>query len=203
LLDAMRDPAVGVVSGETYLATDTYYDRLLAAFWLFDTKQSPRGLYEAKNFYANNVAFRADIMRRYPFPTAETYRGQCATLAKTLRSDGIKLYRAGSAMVSHPPPSGLSHFINRAICHGHDIVLSNRKKKAGWLLASPLGALFRFVRDVAAAPVRVIDRRKASVKSFSGAVLAFLLAVAYAGVKLFGEIVTFLSPRFVRSHFSI
>jgi hypothetical protein len=203
LLEAMRDPAVGVVSGETYLATDTYYDRLLAAFWLFETKKQPRGLYEAKNFYANNVAFRADIIRRHPFPMAETYRGQCATLAKTLRSAGIKLYRSGSAMVSHPPPSGLAHFVNRAICHGHDIVLSNRKKRAGWLLASPIGALFRFARDIALAPSRVIQRRKASVRSFSGAVLAFLLAVAYATMKLVGEVVTFLNPKFVRNHFSI
>jgi len=203
LLRAMRDPAVQVVSGETYLATDTYYDRLLAAFWLFETKKQAQGVYEARNFYANNVAFRGDVIRRHPFPAAETYRGQCATLAKTLRSEGIRLYRAGSAMVSHPPPSGLSHFINRAICHGHDIVLSNRNKKVGWLLASPVGALYRLVRDVATAPGRVIERRKASVGSFSGAILAFVLAVAYAAIKFVGEIVTFLSPRFVRRRFSI
>lgn len=203
LLGAMRDPAVAVVSGETYLATDTYYDRLLAAFWLFETKRQGRGLYEAKNFYANNVAFRGDVIRRYPFPTDETYRGQCAALAKTLRKAGIKLYRSGTAMVSHPPPSGLSHFVNRAVCHGHDIVLSNKKKRAGWLLASPLGALFRFGRELVIAPRRVMARREASIKTVSGAILAFLLAVAYAALKLFGEVATFISPRFVRSHFSI
>lgn len=203
LLEALRDPQVSVVSGETYLATDTYYDRLLAAFWLFETKKPARPIYEVKNFYANNVAFRADIIRRFPFPSAETYRGQCTTLAKMLRANGVRLFRAGSAMVSHPPPSGLSHFINRAFCHGHDIVLSNKTKRLGWLAASPLGAAFRFIRDVALAPGRIVRRRQTSVQSISGALLAFALAVAYASLKLAGEVATFVSPRFVRNRFSI
>lgn len=203
LLEAMRDPQVGVVSGETYLATDTYYDRLMAAFWLFDTKKPAGPVYEAKNFYANNVAFRADILRRFPFPGADTYRGQCATLAKTLRTNGIKLYRAGSAMVSHPPPSSLPHFVTRAICHGHDIVLSNRRKPMGWLAASPVGSIFRFIREVLLAPGRIVARRRASVRTISGSVVAFGLALAYAGLKLAGEVTTFISPRLVRRRFSI
>jgi hypothetical protein len=203
LLEAIRDPQVSVVSGETYLATDTYYERLLAAFWLFETKKPPRPMYEVKNFYANNVAFRADILRRFPFPSAETYRGQCTTLAKMLRADGVRLYRAGSAMVSHPPPASVSHFVSRAFCHGHDIVLSRKSRRLGWLAASPVGAVFRFLRDVALAPARIIRRRQASVRSFSGAIVAFGLAVAYASLKLAGELTTFVSPRFVRSRFSI
>jgi hypothetical protein len=203
LLDAMRDPQVGVVSGETYLATETYYDRLLAAFWLFETKKPAGPVYEAKNFYANNVAFRADILRRFPFPSADTYRGQCATLAKTLRANGVKLYRSGSAMVSHPPPAGLSHFVTRAFCHGHDIVLSNKRKRLGWLAASPVGSLFRFVREILLAPGRIVARRQASVQTISGSIAAFGLAVVYASLKLAGEVTTFISPRFVRSRFSI
>ena len=203
LLEAIARPGITVVSGETYLATDTFYDRLLAAFWLFDVKRAPGPVYEVRNFYANNVAFRGDVIRQFPFPSAETYRGQCATLAKTLRSSGIRLYRAGSAMVSHPPPSGLAHFVTRAICHGHDITLSNRSKSVGWLRASPLGAVVRFVRDIASAPGRIAKRRLASVISPSGALLAFVLALAYAMIKFAGEVMTFISPRFVRSRFSI
>jgi hypothetical protein len=202
LLDALGSPGVDVVSGETYLATDTYYDRLLASFWLFDVKRPPRPVYEVTNFYANNVAFRGDIIRRFPFPTADTYRGQCTTLAKTLRAAGIKLYRAGGAMVSHPPPSGLSHFVTRAICHGHDITMSNKRKSIGWLKASPLGAALRYIRDVAATPGRIVQRRHV-IRSVTAGILAFGLAVVYATIKFFGEILTFISPRFVRSRFSI
>ena len=203
LLAAINKPEVSVVSGETYLATDSYYDRLLAAFWLFNVKRPAGPVYEVKNFYANNVAFRGDVIRRFPFPSADTYRGQCTQLAKTLLGAGFKLYRAGSAMVSHPPPSGVSHFVSRAICHGHDIALSNRNKPIGWLKASPLGAALRFLRDVASTPSRIARRRTASALSMPAAGVAFLLALAYATIKFAGEVMTFVSPKFVRSRFSI
>ena len=87
----------------------------------------------------------------------------------------------------------------RAICHGHDIVLSNKRKPLGWLAASPAGSLFRFVREILLAPGRIIARRRASVQSISGSLLAFGLAVAYAGLKFAGEVTTFVSPRFVRN----
>lgn len=203
ILEAMRDPGVNVVSGETYLATDTYMDRIFAAFWLFDVKKPARGVYEAKNFYANNVAFRGDVIRKFAFPQADTYRGQCTMLAKELRSADIRLYRAGSAMVSHPAPTGWSHFVSRAVCHGHDIVLSNRRKRFGWIKASPLGSVARFVRDVAQTPGRIVRRRKASVNNVSGMLTALGFGVAYATFKLGGEIVTFISPGLVRRRFNI
>lgn len=203
ILEAMRDPSVQVVSGETYLSTDTYLDRIFAAFWLFDIKKPARGVYEAKNFYANNVAFRGDVIRKFSFPQADTYRGQCTMLAKQLRSADIRLHRAGSAMVSHPAPTGWSHFISRAVCHGHDIVLSNRRKRFGWLKASPLGSVARFVRDVGQTPARIVRRRKASVNSIPGMLTALGFAIAYATFKMGGEIVTFISPETVRRRFSI
>ena len=73
----------------------------------------------------------------------------------------------------------------------------------GWLVASPVGAAFRFVRDIALAPGRIAQRRQASVKSITGAIIAFGLAVAYASLKFAGEVTTFVSPRFVRTRFSI
>ena len=196
-------PEVSVVSGETYLATDTFYDRLLRGVRLFDVKQLPRPVYEVKNFYANNVAFRGDVICRFPFPSANTYRGQCTLLAKTLIASGMKLYRAGSAMVSHPPPSDISHFVSRAICHGHDIALSNRNKNMGWLKASPLGAAMRFIREVVSSPKKIAQRRSASVRSIPAALLAYQVALTYAAIKFVGEVMTLISPRFVRSRFSI
>ena len=115
----------------------------------------------------------------------------------------MKLYRAGSAMVSHPPPSGLAHFVSRAVCHGHDIALSNRAKSIGWLKASPAGAALRFVLEVTSSPGRIAQRFGASVRNIPAAIIAFLLALAYASIKFVGEVMTFVSPRFVRRRFSI
>ena len=146
---------------------------------------------------------RGDVIRRFPFPSADTYRGQCTLLTKILLASGVKLYRAGSAMVSHPPPSDIAHFITRAVFHGHDIALSNRTKSIGWLKASPLGAALRFALDVTSSSGRIAQRFNASVGSIPAALVAFLLALAYAAIKFVGEVMTFVSPRFVRSRFSI
>jgi hypothetical protein len=203
LMEAMKDPSVQVVSGETYLSTDSFVDRVYAGFWLFDPKKPARGLYEAGGFYANNLAFRAQLIRDNPFPTLPTYRGQCTALAKALKSQGVKLMRDGRAQVSHPPPQGFSHFVNRAVCAGHDIMLQNQSKAHAWLRANPVTAVGRFFRDTAKAPRRIFRRRQGAGLGPAEMVSAFGMAVAYNAARLFGELAAFVSPAFVRRHFEI
>lgn len=126
LLDAIESKGAEVVGGETYLTTDSFYERLCAAFWNFDVQRGGEGMYETRNFYANNVALKRTLCERFPFEDAETFRGQCAALAQTLRDNDIKLYRIRSATVSHPPPEGAKHFVHRAICQGHDALLNDK-----------------------------------------------------------------------------
>lgn len=199
LLDALESSSVDVVGGETYLTTETFYERLCAALWNFDVQRPGSGIYEAKNFYANNVALKRHVVTQFPFREAETYRGQCAMLAKELRDNGVKLWRARSATVSHPPPEGFSHFINRAVCQGHDALILDRTVIGG----TPLGSLFRFVRSIANAPKRIWSRRREAKLGPVGMISAFGLSTAYSALMLFGELAAFVSPRFVRSNFSI
>jgi hypothetical protein len=203
LMDAMKDPSIQVVGGETYLATDSFIDRVYAGFWLFETKKPARGLYEARNFYANNVALRADLIRNNPFPTLDSYRGQCSALAQSLKKQGVKLMRDGRARVSHPPPSGFSHFLNRAICNGHDIMVLGKDKRYGWLRANPLAAAWRFVRDTVKAPPTILARRREANLGPAEMVSALGMAVAYNAAKLAGELAAFVSPAFVRRRFEI
>jgi hypothetical protein len=203
LMDAMRDPAVQVVSGETYLSTDSFMDRVFAGFWLFDARKPERGLYEAKNFYANNVAIRGELIRANPFPAMASYRGQCAALARSLRQRGVTLYRDGRARVSHPPPQGLSHFVNRAVCQGHDIMVIARTRKNGWLAANPVAAFARLLRDVVKTAPTIWRRRRAAGLGAVEMLTAFAMSLAYSTVKFGGEILAFVSPGFVRRRFSI
>ena len=109
LIDALKNPDVNVVGGETYLTNDTLYEKLFSAFWQFETKTNAGGeLREVRGFYANNVAFRGDLLRANPFPKLEAFRGQCAMLGHALRAKGIKIYRHDAARVSHPPPRSFS-----------------------------------------------------------------------------------------------
>jgi len=203
LLDALKSSDVDVVGGETYLTTETFYERLCAAFWNFDVQRAGSGIYEAKNFYANNVALKRRVVTQFPFREAETYRGQCAMLAKELRANGIKLWRIRSATVSHPPPEGFSHFINRAVCQGHDALILDKTVKKSAIGGSPVGSVYRFVRSVAKAPKRIWSRRKEANLGLVGMVSAFGLSTAYSGLMLFGELAAFVSPKFVRNNFSI
>ncbi len=203
LMEAMRDPSVQVVSGETYLATDSFIDRVFAGFWLFETKKPATGLYEARNFYANNVAIRGDLIRANPFPTLASYRGQCSALARSLRMQGVKLMRDSRAQVSHPPPEGISHFVNRAICHGHDIMVLGREKKFGWLNANPAAALWRLLRDVVRTTPTIVRRRRAAGLGVGEMLASFVVSIAYSVLKFAGELITFVSPSFVRRRFSI
>ncbi|MBU2532082.1 MAG: glycosyltransferase family 2 protein [Alphaproteobacteria bacterium] len=203
LLDAIEKHGAEVVGGETYLTTDTFYERLCAAFWNFDVNRGGEGMYETRNFYANNVALKRSVCERFPFEPAETFRGQCASLAKKLRTNGIKIYRVRSATVSHPPPEGAKHFIHRAICQGHDALLNDKIRKRSLLGSSPLGSLFRFGRSLINSPTRIWSRRRQAKLGAIGMVSAFALSAAYSGLMLLGELATFISPRLVRQYFSI
>ncbi|MCB1506889.1 MAG: glycosyltransferase [Hyphomicrobiaceae bacterium] len=203
LLNAIEHDGAEVVGGETYLTTDTFYERLCAGFWNFDVNRGGEGMYETRNFYANNVALKRSLCEKYPFEGAETFRGQCAALAKKMRTGGVKLYRIRSATVSHPPPEGMKHFIHRAVCQGHDALLNDKIRKHSRLGASPLGSFFRFGRSLAKSPALIWSRRREAKLGPVGIVSAFALSTAYSGLMLFGELATFVSPRLVRRSFSI
>jgi hypothetical protein len=204
LMDALRDPEVSVVGGETYLTSDTLYEKLFAAFWQFESKQPTGGdLREARGFYANNVAFRGDLLRANPFPRLESFRGQCAMLGRILRDKGVKIYRHRAATVSHPPPQGLSHFVARAICHGHDMMMIGKLKNHSWFRASPLGSVWRLLRDLLKAPSLVSKRYRQAGLGPAGWVGAFALAVSYYWLKFVGDLSSFFAPRMVRRMFSV
>ena len=204
LLDALKDPAVSVVGGETYLTSGTLYEKLFAAFWQFETTQPAGGqLHEVRGFYANNVAFRGELLRSHPFQKMEAFRGQCAMLGHALRAKGIKIYRHGAARVSHPPPQGFSHFATRAICHGHDMMMIGKLKNHSWFRASPLGSVWRLLRDLMKAPGRVSNRYRQAGLGPTGWIGAFTLAVSYYSLKFVGDLLAFFMPRTMRKVFSI
>ena len=204
LMDAFKDPAVSVVGGETYLTSDSLYEKLFSAFWQFDTKKPAGGeLHEVRGFYANNVAFRGNVLRAHPFPKLECFRGQCAMLGQSLRAKGVKIYRHGAARVSHPPPEGLSHFVNRAVCHGHDMMMIGKLKNHSWFRASPLGSVWRLLRDLSKAPARVSSRYRQAGLGPAGWIGALSLAVSYYWLKFLGDLLSFFAPRTVRKVFSI
>ena len=204
LLAAMDDPSVGVVGGETYHATDTLHDKLFAAFWTFTTRRESRGVYRYKNFYANNLAVRRDIFLANPYPDAAAYRGQCSELAKSLRRQGIAIYRQGDSTVSHPPPEGARTFAVRALCQGYDAVYWKGQRRFGMLLnTNPVASLLRLVRQMGQVLVKVTTRARTVGLGPLGALAAIGMGFAYYLCKFAGEVVSFFTPGLIRNNLSV
>jgi hypothetical protein len=200
LLDALRDPEVGVVCGNTYIELDSLYDKAFAAFWFFPLRDRRDGVAASPHFFANNVAFRREIIARHPFPDLSSFRGQCKALTRTLEAQGIGIRIQRAARVSHPPPNGLRHFVVRAICEGHDEIVHGRQRNAGSRLAA-VG--YRFVRDTTRAAGRLIRHRRAVGLGLPGVAAALGIASAYYALKTLGGLVSAVSPGLIRRNFSI
>lgn len=205
LVRSLDDPAVLVVGGETYHATDTLHDKLFAAFWTFGVRAPSKGLYSYKNFYANNVAMRRSLFLEHPFPDAPSNRGQCSALARELRAAGIKIYRQGDSRVSHPPPVGWRTFVARALCQGYDAIYWKRRDGPVKALfsANPLASAWRFVRNCVNAGKRVFARSRRVGLGFFGTFAAILVGVGFYFVKLVGELVSFVAPGLIRDNLAI
>jgi Glycosyl transferase family 2 len=203
LMGAIERPEVQVVGGNTYVKPDHFLAKAFGIFWFYDIRSKGTALYDHAFIYANNVAFKTRLLREYPFPDLESFRGQCRVLSDHLRRNGITIYRHDGARVMHPTTNGVGHFFCRAICEGHDVVTIGRELQMGRLHASPVGALVRFGRDMKSMIGRTIRDRREVGLSVPGAVAASLVGATYIVFKFFGEVVTFFSPGVVRRYWAI
>lgn len=201
MLGAVDRDDVQVVGGHTYLARDTLLDRLFSGFWFFEPNPKHTGVSPTGHFYANNVAFKREILERYGFRRAGSYRGQCVELAGRLKADGIQIWRAADATVSHPAPEGLRHAFIRAVCQGHDNVYWRRHKRPlGWLHASPLGGAVRLVRTIGRNGQTIASRARPLGLDPLTASGSFVFGAGYALVIYGAEIVAYFAPGLIRNH---
>lgn len=205
LMCALDDPSVDVVGGETYHATETFHDRLFAAFWTFGTRVPSRKIYRYKNFYANNVAMRRAVFLANPFPDAPTNRGQCSALARRLREQKIPIYRQGDSTVSHPPPEGLKTFVVRALCQGYDAIYWKQQDGVvrAFFSANPLASLWRMIRNDANVVKKVAIRWNKVGLNLFGALAAVGAGFAFYFFKFLGEFVSFFAPGLIRDNLSV
>ncbi|KQW86039.1 hypothetical protein ASC89_02965 [Devosia sp. Root413D1] len=200
LLDAMDRAEVQVVGGHTYLAAEHLLDRLFSGFWFFEPNPKRSGVNPAGHFYANNVAFKRGLLERYGFDRADSYRGQCVELARRLRADGVPIWRAAEAAVSHPAPDGLRHAFFRAVCQGHDNVYWRRRRPLGWLHASPLGGAVRLLRSIGKTGTTVLSRARPLGLDPLTAIGSFAFGAGFALVIYGSEIVAYVAPGLIRNH---
>lgn len=200
LLSAAEQPGVDLVCGNTYIDMHSIYTRAFALFWFFPLRASNENLVRTERFFANNVALKKQIFDTHPFPTSAKLRGQCADLARQLVKEGYGLYLHQGARVSHPPPNGLSHFIKRALCAGHDFSVIARESGTTPTFKS---AVKRFLRQMKQAAARKRAHQADVEVGMIGGVVTMGIASAYFVFMLLGECITIVSPTLISRRFAV
>jgi hypothetical protein len=202
LVQPFTDPLVQVVSGNSYVMPDGLYGKTFALTWFFPLAARDGPLEPARYFFANNVAFRRMVLEQYPFPDdSARFRGQCVALADTLRAHGTGIFLNPCARVAHRPPNGLRHFVRRALCHGHDTLITVARDDPQ---SSRLGPSLRRLRDnVKHAFARLRRDHRAVGLPASQLPCALAIAVAYYTLYFAGEVITRFRPGLVRRRFTI
>lgn len=191
LLSVMGKPGVDVVCGTTSIEAEGFYAKAFALFWFFPIRDARRDLAPSDRFYPNNVAFRRAVFDKHRFERTGQYRGPCALLADTLKREGYSIWRNHESHVLHPAPTGLRHFVLRALWHGHDDGVEQGRSggRSFWK------GTRHFLREVSGM-ARDIERRREEVGLGSlGAVGAAALGSAYFGIKYAGFLSTLAGPR--------
>ena len=205
LLETMRDPSVHVVGGNTYIELDSLTTRAYALFWFFPLRKEEGGIQVSDNFFANNVAFRRQILLENPFPDLQATRGACVVLSQQLRQKGYKIYINFQSRVTHPPPNGFIHMAKRAISQGHDdLVLGNIREPHPYE-SRLANALVRFGRRLMRMARHLGKRRyrKAVGLSPAGTVYALFIGIGYYVFYLLGLVMSLVSPEYVFKRFAV
>lgn len=200
LLASFDDENVSIVCGNTYVEPNDLYSKSFGLFWFFPLRSTADGLEPSTHFFANNVLFRRDLFLRYGFPDQPTMRGQCIALAQNLTRDGHKIFIRNDARVSHPPPNGMTHFVKRALCEGHDQV---HRRRFDGVRNGPRATLGRYKRMMADSVRRILRDRKRMGLGPAGTAGALAIAGGYYSIALAGEVLTLAHPTIVKDRFSV
>jgi len=202
ILELMKRPGIDVISGHTYLPSDSITEKAFSLFWFFPPKgdnsdHSP----EKRYFHGNNMAVRRKIIEANPFPRTPTYRGQGYALAEKLRTKGFKFYFQPKARAEHPIPKGLINFVSKAVCWGHDMYFDRKlSRKVTPVLDSSHNLNNR--RSLRRLISRIHYRYRYSGLNPITTIVVLPIIFCYLTLTGFGFILSSLRPGLIRNHFS-
>lgn len=198
ILEPFRALEVQVVAGYTYIGPPrTVYEKAFALFWLFPLRSPDGPAHRGDTFHANNVALLRHTFERHPFPDEPIFRGH-TSFFRALKADSIDIWKVPGARLMHPPPNGLRHFVDRAVCRGHDKLMTRRL-----LGADRHVPLVRVVRsDLRRLRRKVVNWREVGLNPLE-VPAALSIGVAYHMLEWLGWALTRISPGAVPRWFPI
>jgi glycosyltransferase involved in cell wall biosynthesis len=202
LLGSFGQPGVDVVCSQVYVAPTDLFARAFALAWTYSLRDESGGLTARPGkFYANSMAFRAEVFRRAGFPpVGARSRGSAALLRQELARLGITVWENRSACVDHPPPSSLRHLAVRALAHGRDHYMHRSEERHLYGLLRSVGlAAGRLARGVHRT---IRDGRRVGLRPWE-LPAALALCSTYYGFFALGGVLTHVSPRAMSRRFRV
>lgn len=190
---------IDVVAGNSYIDCEDLYSKAFALAWFFGLRLEDNKLSsESNEFYANNVAFRKEVLTTFPFPEMPEgmTRGSCGMLSSQLEKVGIPIWTNTAAQVSHPAPNGFFHFYTRALAEGRDYFLTDRPKLWHFFRYYYLGRVRNSFINITS------DRKKVNLPLWQ-APIAIAIMTTYYTLYLVGGVITALLPRYAKSSWRI
>jgi hypothetical protein len=205
LLRPFADPAVRAVCGNSYVDPTGVYAKAFATGWFFALRSETAEVAPATTaFYANNVAFRRDVILAHPFPQGGegTTRGACSDLGARLEAAGVVIWRNSAAQVSHPPPNGLRHYVVRGLADGRDRALRWLERGKPALLV-PFRGLSLYLRKTARAVANAVRHRRRVGLSLPAVPVAWAVMGVYYGLAAAGATAAAIAPRWTARRWRI
>jgi hypothetical protein len=193
---------VQVVGSTPYVDSSNVYEKTFALTWFFPLRSDDGPIAPADTFFANSVIFRREVFMAFPFPEPDgRARGHCVSLSRTLRDNGITIWRDPSARVSHPPPNGVKHFLVRGLYNGHDHYLDVACRAPGRV--GRVAGVGHFVDQTARGLRRVLRYRSKVGMPLVGVPIALGITGLYGLMGAVGYAATAVRPQFVENNFDL
>ncbi len=191
---------IKVLAGNTYMDYKGLYSKAFALGWFWDLRLTEHHVgIQNGGFFANNVAFRRDVITTHPFPVMPegVTRKSCVMLAKQLELEGIRIWTNTAAQVSHPAPNSFHHFFIRALAQGRDNLLCDHNNKFLVFLKD------FYMTKVISSCVKIILNGKKVDLPFWQAPAAIGLMMMYYTAALAGAVITSVKPGYAKSAWRI
>ena len=199
---------VGVVGGYTYVIPTGIVSKAFSFGWFFPLRPEDGNILKspADFLWSNNSAYRRNVLLAHPYRTSpynET-RGACSRQFKEMKANGVKTANISSAVVGHPAPNGLRHFVTRALAEGRDYAV-------GRLLEGGERNRLRHTRSLVRTAVAKVKRTSSnsireSARGNSTLVESPILVAimaAYYAIFMAGALRTLISPGSVKDKWRI
>lgn len=199
---------IGLVGGYTYIKPEGLVATAFSAGWFFPLEPVSSDLENrpAKFLWSNNCAYRRNVYLAHPYRATsfnET-RGACGRQLVEMKASGVGTANVSSAVVTHPAPNGLRHFMTRALAEGRDRTVDVKIANPRANKLSCLRTVFRIARGKVRQTLRNSIWERSRLNSTLGQAPILVLTMGcYYSILMAGALFTVVRPDWVEGRWQI